>query len=145
MLVILRRTATFAQQTQTSFQRFLDFSGSIRLFQGLEVELSENEEVFGSDAITPDFDLPIRLDNVSFAYDGSPPVLDGVSIVIPPRRKVAFVGASGSGKTTLATILTGILRPTSGVISIGGVPYTRVDQVRLRAGIGYVTQEIVDF
>ena len=145
MLVILRRTATFAQQTQTSFQRFLDFSGSIRLFQGLEVELSENEEVFGSDAIAPDFDLPLRLDDVSFAYDGSPPVLDGVSIVIPPRRKVAFVGASGSGKTTLATILTGILRPTSGVISIGGVPYPRVDQVRLRAGIGYVTQETVIF
>ena len=98
-----------------------------------------------SDSVAPDFDLPIRLDNVSFAYDGSPPVLDGVSIVIPPRRKVAFVGASGSGKTTLATILTGILRPTSGVISIGGVPYTRVDQVRLRAGIGYVTQESVVF
>ena len=145
ILVILRRTATFAQQTQTSFQRFLDFSGSIRLFQGLEVELSENEEVFETGSVAPDFDLPLRLDNVSFAYDGSPPVLDGVSIIIPPRRKVAFVGASGSGKTTLATILTGILRPTSGVISIGGVPYTRVDQVRLRAGIGYVTQESVVF
>ena len=40
MLVILRRTATFAQNTQTSFQRFLDFSGSVRLFQSLGVELS---------------------------------------------------------------------------------------------------------
>ena len=40
MLVILRRTATFAQQTQRWFQRFLEFSGSVRLFQGLDVELS---------------------------------------------------------------------------------------------------------
>ena len=145
MLVILRRTATFAQNTQRAFQHFLDFSGSVRLFQGLDVELSQNKEVFESDAIAPDFDLPIRLDNVTFGYDGSSPVLDGVSLVIPPRRKVAFVGVSGAGKTTLATMLTGILRPTSGVISIGGVPYSRIDQAKLREGIGYVTQESVIF
>ena len=145
MLVILRRTATFAQNTQAWFQRFLDFSGSVRLFERLDDELSENEEIFEAEAIAPDFDLPIRFDNVSFGYDGSLPVLDGVSLVIPPRRKVAFVGASGAGKTTLATLLTGILRPKSGVISIGGVPYSRVDQGKLREGIGYVTQESVIF
>ena len=145
MLVILRRTLTFVQNTQRSYQRFLDFSGSVRLFERLDNELSENEEVFEADSVTPDFDLPIRLDNVSFGYEGSSPVLEGVSLVIPPRRKVAFVGASGAGKTTLATMLTGILRPTSGVISIGGVPYSRIDQGRLREGIGYVTQESVVF
>ena len=145
MLVILRRTATFAQNTQNWFQRFLDFAGSVRLFRGLDIELSENEEVFQVESTAPDFDLPIRLDDVSFGYDGSPPVLDGVSLVIPPRSKVAFVGASGAGKTTLATLLTGIIRPTSGVISIGGVPYTKIDQGRLREGIGYVTQESVIF
>ena len=145
MLVILRRTATFAQNTQNWFQRFLDFAGSVRLFRGLDVELSENEEVFEVKSTVPDFDLSIRLDNVSFGYDDSSPVLDGVSLVILPRSKVAFVGASGAGKTTLATMLTGILRPTSGVISIGGVPYSRIDQGRLRAGIGYVTQESVVF
>ena len=53
MLVILRRTATFAQNTQNWFQRFLDFSGSVRLFRGLDVELSENEEVFEADSIAP--------------------------------------------------------------------------------------------
>ena len=141
MLVILRRTLTFVQNTQRSYQRFLDFSGSVRLFESLEGELSRNEEVFRPDSVAPDFDEPIRLDNMSFGYDGSPPVLDGVSLVIPPRHKVAFVGASGAGKTTLATLLTGILRPSSGQISIGGVPYDRIDQAKLREGIGYVTQE----
>ena len=145
MLVILRRTLTFAQNTQRSFQQFLDFSGSVRLFERLDDELSDNEEVFQADALAPNFDLPIRLDDLSFGYDGSPPVLDGVSLVIPPRSKVAFVGTSGAGKTTLATILTGILRPTSGVISIGGTPYSRIDQAKLREGIGYVTQESVIF
>ena len=145
VLLILRRTVTFAQNTQRLFQRFLDVSGSVKLFRGLDDELSENEEVFEVDSLPPDFDLPIRLENVSFAYDGSPPVLASVNLVIPPRRKIAFVGASGSGKTTLATLLTGILRPTSGVISIGGVSYNRIDQSKLREGIGYVTQESVIF
>ena len=145
MLVILRRTLTFVQNTQRSYQNFLSFSGSVRLFEDLERELSDNEEVVEAGAIAPDFDQPIRLDNVTFAYDGLPPVLDGVSLVIPPRQKVAFVGASGAGKTTLATLLTGILRPTSGQISIGGVPYDRIDQTKLREGIGYVTQESVIF
>ena len=145
VLVILRRTVTFAQNTQRSFQRFLDFSGSVRLFRGLSDELSANEELFDADSVSPDFRQPIRLDNVSFGYDGSAPILEGVSLVLPPRRKVAFVGASGAGKTTLATLLTGILRPTSGVISIGGVPYDQIDQRKLREGIGYVTQESVIF
>ena len=145
VLLILRRTVTFAQNTQRSYQRFLDFSGSVRLFRGLGQELAENEERFGGEVVAPDFEQPIRLDNVSFHYDGSSLVLDDVNLVIPPRRKVAFVGASGSGKTTLVTLLTGILQPTSGVISIGGVPYSRIDQIRLREGIGYVTQESVIF
>ena len=145
MLVILRRTLTFAQTTQRSFQQFLDVSGSVRLFQRLGDELSANRERFDAGAVAPDFDLPIRLDNVSFKYDGSPPVLDGVTLAILPRQKVAFVGVSGAGKTTLATMLTGILRPTSGDISIGGVPYSRIHQRRLREGIGYVTQESIIF
>ena len=145
MLVILRRTLSFAQTTQRSFQQFLDVSGSVRLFQRLGNELSANRERFEPGAVPPDFDLPIRLDNVSFRYDGSSPVLDRVSLAILPRQKVAFVGISGAGKTTLATMLTGILRPTSGVISIGGVPYSRIDQGRLRESIGYVTQESIIF
>ena len=145
VLVILRRTVTFAQNTQRSFQLFLDYSGSVRLFRGLGEELSEHEEVFAVDSIAPNFDLPIRFESVSFGYEGAASVLRDVSMVIPPRSKVAFVGASGAGKTTLATLLTGILRPTSGVVSIGGVPYDRIDQAKLRRGIGYVTQESVIF
>ena len=41
----------------------------------------------------------------------------------------------------MSRLLTGILRPTSGEISIGGTPYDRIDQRELREGIGYVTQE----
>ena len=145
MLVILRRTLSFAQTAQRTYQQFLDRAGSVRLFRTLDGELTANRERFEDGTISPDFDQPIRLDNVSFCYRGSAPVLDRVCLAILPRQKVAFVGVSGSGKTTLATMLTGILRPTSGVISLGGVPYGRIDQRKLREGIGYVTQDSLIF
>ena len=145
ILVVLRRVVMFAQRAQRWFQEFLDASGSVRLFRELGDELAGNEEALYADAVAPDFDQPIRLEDVSFGYGDSPPVLKGVSLAILPGSKVAFVGASGSGKTTLATLLTGILRPTSGEISIGGVPYDRIDQAKLREGIGYVGQESTIF
>ena len=145
ILFIVRRAMVYALNAQRSFQEFLRYSGSVRNFQMLSRELAEREESVNDSGATPDFDRPITLSNVSFEYEGSERVLDNVSLTIPPNSMVAFVGASGSGKSTLATMLTGLLRPTSGEISIGGVPYDKINQRKLREGIGYVTQESVIF
>ena len=87
VLFILRRAVTFGQNTQRSFQMFLDHSGSVKLFRGLGHELSENEELFEADSVAPDFDHPIRLDDVSFGYEGSQPVLDGVTWLYRPGAR----------------------------------------------------------
>lgn len=145
ILFIVRRAMVYVLNAQRSFQEFLRYSGSVGNFQMLSRELAEREESVNDSGATPDFDQPITLSNVSFEYEGSERVLDNVSLTIPPNSMVAFVGASGAGKSTLVTMLTGLLRPTSGEISIGGVPYDRIDQGKLREGIGYVTQESVIF
>jgi ABC-type multidrug transport system fused ATPase/permease subunit len=62
----------------------------------------------------------VELDDVSFAYDRDL-VLHGVSLAIDPGDWVAFVGPSGGGKTTLATILAGLLEPTSGSHRVNGL------------------------
>lgn len=57
----------------------------------------------------------IVLENVVKAYDGAP-VLNGVSLSIPPIGVTILMGPSGCGKTTLCSLLLGIEKPDSGVI-----------------------------
>ena len=145
ILFIVRRAMVYALNAQRSFQEFLRYSGSVREFRRLSRELSEREEPTQDSGAAPDFSQPITLTDISFHYDGSEKVLDRVSLTIPPNSMVAFVGSSGAGKSTLVTMLTGLLRPTSGEIAIGGVSYRNLSQSRLREAIGYVTQESVIF
>jgi peptide/nickel transport system ATP-binding protein len=46
----------------------------------------------------------------------------GVSAAIWPGEALGLVGESGSGKTTLARTLLGIIRPTSGAVTLEGIP-----------------------
>src|SRR5688572_25612186 len=48
--------------------------------------------------------------------------LDGMNVQITQGEFVAVIGKSGSGKSTFINMLTGIDRPTSGEVLIGGVP-----------------------
>jgi len=67
----------------------------------------------------------IELRDVVKAYNtpvGDFIALDGVSITINKGEFVAVVGKSGSGKSTMINMITGIDRPSSGEILVGGMP-----------------------
>jgi energy-coupling factor transport system ATP-binding protein len=61
-----------------------------------------------------------RLEEVSFAYRGGPPVLEGAGIELRHGEVVALTGPNGSGKTTLAKLAAGLLRPDRGVVELDG-------------------------
>ena len=145
ILFIVRRGLNYALAAQNSFQGFLRNVGSARNFRELTRELGENEEPSDGAGSPPDFDRPISLEGVSFRYRGADAALRDLTLTIPPRATVAFVGASGAGKSTLATLLTGVLPPTSGELRLGDSPYHALDRAQLRRGVGYVTQESVIF
>jgi ABC-type bacteriocin/lantibiotic exporter with double-glycine peptidase domain len=85
----------------------------------------------------------LRLDQVSFAYsDTTKPAVQDVTLSIPFRSFVAFVGMTGAGKTTLVDIILGLLQPSGGTLSVDG---TVLDGTVLRAwqnNLGYVPQDI---
>ncbi len=61
----------------------------------------------------------LRLDGVSFAY-GALPALSGVSFALAAGERVALLGRNGAGKSTVARLVTGLLRPAAGTVSLGG-------------------------
>jgi len=87
----------------------------------------------------------VRFEHVAFAYQPDRPILHDVDFTIPPRSKVAVVGASGAGKSTLARLLFRFYEVGQGRISIDGQDISRVTQASLRAAIGIVPQDTVLF
>jgi ABC-2 type transport system ATP-binding protein len=65
--------------------------------------------------------------------------LDGVSMTVPTGSIVGIIGPSGAGKTTLIRLLTGVLSPTSGTLSVLGEEPRRFRR-ETREGIGYMPQ-----
>ncbi|HEX9953122.1 MAG TPA: ATP-binding cassette domain-containing protein, partial [Rubricoccaceae bacterium] len=78
-------------------------------------------DVPGADALGGSGPLAVGLRGVSFAYAGAPDgPLRATSLDVPAGARVAIVGENGAGRTTLAYLLAGILRPTRGLITLGG-------------------------
>ena len=62
--------------------------------------------------------------------------VDGISFDIEPGEIVGYIGPNGAGKSTTIKMMTGILKPTSGVIEVNGLaPYdNRIRQAQIMGG-----------
>lgn len=124
----LGRTLSDAGKSLISMERIQDI-------------LSSPAEPEEPNALKPDLHGDIVFDHVSFAYDKDEPILKDVSFTIPAGKTVAVLGGTGSGKSTLMYLLQRLYEPTSGTISIGGVPLNKIDREYLRSHVGLILQE----
>lgn len=91
--------------------------------------------------VQPAVDSPVAkpvvaVEGVSFAFDATP-VLENVSLSIPPGDFVCIVGPNGGGKTTLLRLILGLLTPSRGRIRVFGRP-----PIEVRHRIGYMPQHV---
>src|SRR5215472_9173455 len=83
---------------------------------------------------------PLRATGVTAGYGGDP-VIRGITVGVDPGQVVSLVGANGSGKSTLLKSMVGVVRVSSGTVTIGEADVTnRPPEDVARAGVGYVPQ-----
>lgn len=103
-----------------------------------DAERDDDAAEIDASHITPS----IEINNLSFRYsDSEPEVIRELSLTIPAGQCIAITGPSGCGKTTLMKLLLGLLTPTSGEISIGGVPLGSLGLSNYRQLLGTVMQD----
>ena len=73
---------------------------------------------------------------------GGRKVVDGVSLQLDRGEIVGLLGPNGAGKTTTFHMMTGFIRPETGIITLDGRDITRLPVYRrARLGLGYLSQE----
>ena len=87
----------------------------------------------------------IRFRDVTFAYPGGTPVLDGFDLTIPAGTSLAIVGQNGAGKTTLAKLLCRLYDPQNGAIEIDGIDVRDFDLTEWRTRLAAVFQDFTRF
>jgi subfamily B ATP-binding cassette protein MsbA len=139
------------------FGMLIGASDPVRKLSG--VITGVNVGIIGASALYPLLDTPsklsepaepkrlptphrqIRLENVSFSYDGIDTVLKDVNLSIRFGERVAIVGPNGGGKSTLVNLVCRYYDPTAGHVMLDDVPLTEIALQDLRRRIAMVTQQ----
>ncbi|MBH1984382.1 amino acid/amide ABC transporter ATP-binding protein 2 (HAAT family) [Janthinobacterium sp. 35] len=79
----------------------------------------------------------LTIQNLHAAY-GKVEVLHGISLEVPKGKLVTLIGSNGAGKTTTMRAISGMLKPKSGTVTLGGKDVTGLDSHRIaRAGLAH--------
>jgi ABC-2 type transport system ATP-binding protein len=78
----------------------------------------------------------IRLTSLTKKYGGFTAV-GGIDLQVPRGELFGFLGPNGAGKTTTLRMIAGILRPTSGLVEIGGIDIV-AEPMKAKSRLGFV-------
>lgn len=79
----------------------------------------------------------LTIHNLHAAY-GKVEVLHGISLDVPKGKLVTLIGSNGAGKTTTMRAISGMLKPKSGSVTLGGKDVTGLDSHKIaRAGLAH--------
>lgn len=87
----------------------------------------------------------LRVEGVSYAYDGDTRTLEDVTLDVAPGRTVAVVGPTGSGKSTLASVLIRLVDPQSGQVLVDGIDTRELGRGVLAQNAALVFQQAFIF
>jgi ATP-binding cassette subfamily B protein len=95
-------------------------------------------------SITAALNGSITVENVSVLY-GQTPVLNDISFTVEPGTRVAITGPTAAGKTQLLYLLTGLIKPSSGLIQFEGHAIDEYNSESFHQQVGFVFQDSIIF
>ena len=114
-----------------------------RLDEALGALLIPQELADKDDAIAlPPGPREVVFDDVTFAYPGRKPVIEGFNLTLAPGQRVGLVGYSGAGKSTVLTLLQRWHDVSGGHIRVDGVDIRDISKTSLRDVMALVPQDI---
>lgn len=85
--------------------------------------------------------MGIQVENLTVTFRNGVTAINHVDLEIP-KGIFGLLGENGAGKTTLMRVLTTILKPTSGIVTLDGILYSEGNYEKIQRKIGYLPQEI---
>lgn len=135
--------APIQSMTQNLKELSTSRAGLDRVFQVLDVEPDVRDAPHAKPL--PPVKGAVRLENVSFAYEGDRRVLSDVDLEIAPGEKIALVGPTGAGKSTLASLVLRFFDPQRGRVLLDGHDLREVTLASLRGRVTLMLQEPILF
>jgi ATP-binding cassette subfamily B protein len=137
---------TYASQFYNAMQNLTELNSTVqsslvainRIFEFLDNFSSQKSET--GKIIAAKGEGFISFENVSFCYQDGKKILENISIQIPPRKIIAFVGCNGSGKTTIFNLLLRFYEPQSGKICFNGQDIREFEVESWRSKISILMQ-----
>jgi len=96
---------------------------------------------YGDRSLPPATDgARVRVEGLAYAYEPQTPLLRDLAFDVEPGRTVAVVGATASGKSTLTTLMTRLVDPDAGRITVDGVDLRDLRPGALAEAVAIVPQ-----
>ncbi len=121
----------------------LGLTGAERVQEVYQVEPEITNELAKNDI--DGIDGVVHINNVTFGYDESKPVLKNIDIEVKKGQMIALVGPTGSGKTTVMNLMNRFYDVNEGAILVDGTDIREISLDSLRRNVGIVLQESVTF
>jgi len=125
-----------------TFQSALAATGRVQLLLDRPVTIREPARPA---SLPPRRGGEVEFADVSFAYDGGPPVLCNLSFRVSPGARVALVGYTGSGKTTVISLVNRLYDVSGGTVRLDGIDIRQLSLQELRRRIATIPQNVFLF
>lgn len=108
----------------------------------LEILQSKSDIHDGSVVLPESIQGAIEFKDITFSYNEKTVIFKDLTLSIPAKKTVAFVGTTGSGKSTIVSLLLRFYDPVRGAVTIDGQDIKDLTLQNLRSHIALVSQDV---